>query len=101
MSILEKVQAELFAIQMEKHKAELRDRLDFQRELRKSFGIKRKLYFAPQAPKTPTPIAIQRKKRREEKAQIAKQNRSAQLALFTKQQEEKALAILKGMENPK
>lgn len=101
MSILEKVQAELFAIQMEKHKAELRDRLDFQRELRKNFGINQKRYFAPQAPKTPTPIALERKQRRKQKTQIAVQNRKAQLALFTKQQEEKALQILKGMENPK
>jgi hypothetical protein len=91
MVTVEQVKAELLAIQMEMLKAQQMEKLAFQKELKKSFGIR---INQPQQPKQLTPIALQRKEQRQARDQIAEQNRKAQLALFTKRQEEMAMRIL-------
>ncbi len=93
MVTLEQVQAELFAIQMEMLKAKQLEKQAFQKELRRKFRITKRRTATPQ-PKQLTPIALQRKERREERDEIDKQNLKAQLALFTKRQEEMAMRIL-------
>lgn len=94
MVTVEQVKAELLAIQMEKAKAELMEKLAFQKELRRNFGIR--INYAAEH-KQLSPIALQRKERGEARNEIAEQNRKAQLALFTKRQEEMAMRILERM----
>lgn len=96
MFTLEQVQAELLAIQMEMLKAQQLEKQAFQKELRRKFRITKKRTVTPQ-PKQLTPIALQRKERREARNEIEQQNQKAQLALFTKQQEEMAMRILERM----
>ena len=94
MVTLEQVKAELLAIQMEMLKAEQMEKLAFRKEVRRKFRLR---INPNRQPKQPTPIAIQRKERREARNEIEQQNRKAQLALFTKQQEEMAMRILERM----
>lgn len=87
---------ELHRLRIEKQKAQIKERQAFKRELMARLKIPFRVAY-PTQPKQPTAIAIERKKKREEKARIAKQNRTAEIALFTKRQEEAALRILERM----